>query len=672
MLVRRMQRSPRALAALAWLFAAPTIAFSFAACGGNAPQPTPPVATLPSPPKGGTDTAPAVDLSAVNTPDTVFLWGRASKPARSLDMLSTWIHQPIQGQEPLKEMIGEKLGNLADLDQPVDFAVYVKPGMMPRFAIVLSVPLKGSVESIQPQLGDRYSFVKGPNGVIELAHKSKPVRRPDDDEDGDEPEDDAFAELGRCALAPAFGPAAARVVCARESNVRDLLVPYLTRTVTRQSFPADIHVELRQEAFKEFLTKNRNGAGMIAQSVFGRDVELREATTAGITDLIDLGLDAQHGTIDINLDDKQGTGDARLTFQRKQSTLGRALVSHPEKADAPPAAFGKLPSDSAAAAFVHGFDAGDLTSAKALGAKAIENLLQKRQELDATDRKAFADFYGHFADLLTSPMVYGRGVDVVAASAALNAWQSKKGDATKAMNALSLVAGWDALGIEAPIAKVSAPIKELFAAINRPHVQAWMKKEQGSTPIDQFKTSAPVAGLPAGNLHFEIVDFNIEEDFNPPPQPSTQARPSKPNVVASKLQLVLVPDGDRTWVLSAMDLPTLVTKAKAILAGTDNLGKRADLEVLRTTKSNAGGFVSLRGIGMKLPIAWASRSPGWALDDDPLFGMSTSDAGMVAVPFWFAEEAPKADAASGALTLSVRVPRAEIADFLSVGVRLFR
>jgi hypothetical protein len=141
-------------------------------------------------------------------------------------------------------------------------------------------------------------------------------------------------------------------------------------------------------------------------------------------------------------------------------------------------------------------------------------------------------------------------------------------------------------------------------------------------------------------------------------------------VLQSKLQIVLVPDGDKTWILTAMDVPTLVAKAKAILGGTDPLSKRTDLEVLRTTKSNAGGFLSLRGIGMKLPFAWATRTPGYALDDDPLFGMSSSGAGMVAVPFWFTEQPASADAAQGALTLSVRIPRAEVADFLSV--HLFR
>lgn len=645
-----------------------------AACGGNQAQPTPPVATLPTPPKGGTDTGPAVDLSAVPTPDTVFAWGRATKPARSLDMVSTWVRQNVEGQGPLREMIGEKLARLADFEQPIDFVVYAKPGVVPRIRFVLSVPLKGTVESIMPTIADRFAFVKGPNGVIELAHKARQAKPSDDDDDEDDGDDD-YSELRRCALAPAFGAAAARAVCSDDGAVRDLALPFLTRTVTRQSFPADLHVEARPEAFKDFLTKNRSQAGLLAQSIFGRDAEIKEAVTAGVTDLLDLGLDAQHGVLDVSLDDKQGTGDARITFKQKTSGLARALVSHPEKADAPPAAFGRLPSDAAMAFFVHGFDAADLAQPKALGSKALDNVLQKRSELDAADRKAFSDAFLHLADLFVAPMVYGRGVDVVAASQAVNAWQAKKTDPAKLMAALSLVAGWDALGIEAPIAKVQVPIKEIFAAFNRPHVVTWQKAMQGSSsePIDQWKTAAPVKDLPAGNVHFELVDFNEDVANAPPVQPGRpNPKPPKPTYTASKLQIVLVPDGDRTWIFTAMDLPTLVAKAKATLAGTDSLAKRVDLEPVRTAKSNAGGFMSLRGLGMKLPIAWSTRTPAYALDDDPLYGMTTSDAGMVAVPFWFSEEPTKADAPAGALNLSVRVPRAEVADFLTVGVRLFR
>ncbi len=653
---------------------APLLLLLAAACGGNQAQPTPPVATLPTPPKGGGDTGPAVDLSAVPTPDTVFAWGRATKPQRSLDMLSTWVRQNIEGQGPLREMIGEKLARLADFEQPFDFVVYAKPGVVPRIRFVLSVPLKGTVESIAPTLADRYAFVKGPNGVLELAHKAKPTRNDDDDDDDD---DDDYSDLRRCALAPAFGAAAARVVCSDDGAVRDLALPFLTRTVTRQSFPADIHVEARPEAFKDFLTKNRSQAGLLAQSIFGRDAEIKEAVTAGVTDVLDLGMDAQHGVLDISLDDKQGTGDARITLKQKTSALARALVSHPEKADAPPAAFGRIPSDAAMAFFIHGFDAADLAQPKLLGSKALENVLQKRSELDATDRKAFADAFLHLADLFVVPMVYGRGVDVVAASQAVNAWQSKKTDAAKQMTALSLVAGWDVIGIEAPIAKVQVPIKEIFAAFNRPHVVAWQKAMQSGSaePIDQWKTAAPVKDLPAGNVHFELVDFNQDVNMNPPPPPPP-GRPApptpKPTYTASKLQIVLVPDGDRTWLFTAMDMPTLIAKAKATLAATDSLAKRMDLDPLRSAKSNAGGFMSLRGLGMKLPIAWSTRTPGYALDDDPLYGMTTSDAGMVAVPFWFSEEGTKADAPAGALNLSVRVPRAEVADFLTVGVRLFR
>lgn len=607
-------------------------------------------------------------------PNNVTVFGRLSHPSKTLDMVSAWTAQPLDPQGPLSEFLGDKVARLVDLEHEFDFVVIVKRAPQPAF--VISVPLRGGMESIKAELSGRYDFMSGPNGATELVKKARAKKSSDDDDDED---DYSSSDFKRCALAPSFGAAPVRLVCARDGASRDGALPYLTRTLTRETYASDFHVEARPEPWREFLKNNRANVPMFVESVIGADVEVREAMTAGFTDLFDLGLDAAHGTLDVNLDAQQGSGTLRIALQQKTSLVARMLTSHPERAEAMSVAFAKLPSDTAWGFFVHGIDADLMARPKQLSAKALDNLLQGRPELDPQDRKAFSDALLHVMDLFANPMVYGRGLDASQASVALSSWEAKKDDAAKEKAALALVAGWDAIGVESPIATVQLPLKELIAAFNRPHVQKWMKEKNGSEyPAPTWKAAGAMKDAPAGSLHFELTTFHESVDNTPPPPPQSgtkfKAPPprAKRPPITTKMHTLVFADGARTWLVNGLDEATVVGKAKAILGGTDSLAKRPDLEALRSTPTNAGGFISLRGLGSYLPFRYVTRTPSYVLDGDPLFGMSTPQAGMVALPFWFNEEGPKPDAPAGSLTANLRVPRAEVADFLSVGIRLFR
>lgn len=645
-----------------------------ASCGGT-PPPETPVAKLPPTPKGGADVAPAFDLSPVPVPASVTVFGRLSHPSRTVDMVSAWTAQPLDPQGPLGEFLGDRVARLVDLDHEFDFVVIVK--RVPQPALVISVPLKGGMDGIKAELSGRYDFMSGPNGATELVKKARAKKPTDDDDDDDD--DYRGSDFKRCALAPSFGAAAVRLVCAKDGSARDAALPYLTRGLTRETYAADLHVEARPEPWRDFLKNNKANVPMLVGGIIGHDQEVREAMTAGFEDMFDLGLDAAHATLDVNLDAQQGSGTLRIALQQKTSLTARMLTSHPERAEAMSAAFAKLPADTAWGFFVHGIDADLLARPKQLSAKAVENLLQNRPELDPQDRKAFGDAVVHLMDLFANPMAYGRGLDPSQASVALSSWEAKKTDVGREKAALALVAGWDALGVEAPIATVQVPIKEFIAAFNRPHVQKWMKAKNGADfPAPTWKAAGAMKDAPSGALHFELTTFNEDVDNSPPPPapaPGTKFKPSPPRAkrppITTKMHTLVFADGARTWIVNGLDEATVVGKAKAILGGTDSLAKRPDLEALRSTPTNAGGFISLRGLGSYLPFRYVTRTPSYVLDADPLFGMSTPQAGMVALPFWFNEEGPKADAPAGALTANLRVPRAEVADFLSVGLRLF-
>lgn len=655
------------------LFGFPLAALVLVASCGGPPPPETPVAKLPPPPKGGADVVAAFDLSAVPVPSNVAVFGRLSRPSKTLDMVSAWTGQALDPQGPLSEFFGDKVARLVDLDHEFDFVVIVRRAPQPTF--VISVPLRGGIDGIKAELAGRFDFMNGPNGATELVKKARAAKPSDDQDD----EDYDSGEFKRCALAPSFGAAAVRLVCAKDSGSRDAALPYLTRGLTRESYASDLHVEARPEPWREFLKNNRANVPMFVEHVIGADVEVREAMTAGFLDMFDLGLDAAHGTLDVNLDGQEGAGTLRIALQQKTSLVARMLTSHPERAEAMSVAFGKLPSDTAWGFFVHGIDADLMTRPKELSSKALENLLQSRPELDPQDRKAFSAALLHVMDLFVNPMVYGRGLDAAQASVAISSWEAKKTDVAREKAALALAAGWDAIGVESPLATVQVPLKELIAAFNRPHVQKWMKDKNGSEyPAPTWTTAGAMKDAPAGSLHFELTAFNEDVDNTTPAPPAsgTKYRALPPRAkrppITTKMHTLVFADGARTWIINGLDEATVVGKAKAILGGTDSLAKRQDLAALRSSPTNAGGFLSLRGLGSYVPFRYLTRAPSYLLEGDPLFGMSTSQAGMVALPFWFNEEGPKADAPAGALTANVRVPRAEVADFLSVGLRLFR
>ena len=75
--------------------------------------------------------------------------------------------------------------------------------------------------------------------------------------------------------------------------------------------------------------------------------------------------------------------------------------------------------------------------------------------------------------------------------------------------ALALVAGWDALGVEAPIATVQVPIKEFIAAFNRlyPRVPFTIVSEMPEAFL-RHRIPAPLNRLRRGAFDVGVVQFD--------------------------------------------------------------------------------------------------------------------------------------------------------------------
>ncbi len=659
------------------------IALGPIACGG-APPPPSQNAVVTTMPTATITAAPTWDTSPVAMPANVGLVARVTNASASADKLSRWTRIPLS---PLDALGNDRAARVVDLSKPVDIVITIEERGRgkPNPTIAYSAAVR-SLEEARSVLSEKNDLVNGENGALKIVPKAaakkpqQPQRDTDSDGTPDVEDDNNDDDDRKCVLAPAFGSAAWRMVCAETDPALGKILPYMTRGVTRIAVDQDIHVEAYPAPLRRFVNAAHGEVSRdLARSGPGAQVL---ADLMAAYDPFELALDLDHATLDAKLGDAAGDASLSLVFREKQSGLTKAFVSHPELAGPAPAAFLRLPVESDVAFYTHGFDATELDKARTLGGDALVLGLQgSSNALPASDAQAIGNAFKNTVGALSGQLVYARGVDVVQARAALSAFSAAKDDASKAKlgkAAIEQVAGWEIVGLDQPIAKVGPNVKEYATTLARPGIVKWMKEDDSdpTMPATTFKASTAIAGLPADSLHFEAT-FSHAADVPPPPPPPNSkqkpaARPKPP--ITTKLHLVVIADQGHTWIIDGMDLPTVTAKAKGLLPGapdTATLAKRADIETLRTKSSNAGGFFNIQGIGLDVPIAWANRTPAYELaGDDPLGGMTNPQQGATAIPFIFTETAPPSGM-QGVLVLSARVPKEAVTDGITYGSKLF-
>lgn len=606
-------------------------------------QPTPAVAPLPTVPA---TLAPTYDLSPVAAPAGLVAFARISRPSKIPGVLSSWTGLPIPIDEALGEALGDGVSAIVDTAEPIDIAFAIEgASRRPTWAVSAGVR---SIDDAKSALQASFYLSPLANGAFRIKPHRHDKRGCDDDDDGC---DDGPRITRACVLAPAFGSAPARVVCGKSSV--DAIWPYMVRGATRIDAPSDVHAEIYADAVRSMMGDDRSPIGWYARDV-GR------AGSFG-ADLVDFAGDVDKLVFDAKLDDAAASATATLSFKQVRSPLSRMAVAHADKVGPPPAAFAKLPADSDAAFFVSGIDAKEIERAKTV----LGELLGK--ELDETgmpqaDRKAFIDASKSLLGLAEAPIVWAKGSDVAGANAAVALARSAQGSATQSAAeraAAAKLGGWNILGVEQPLAKVAAVVKEWSAFASRPSLVKWNQSRDPSRPLPTLKSAPAPKGLPADTQHWELGIASIE--LHPPAPvagPPPKSPPRKVTFIVQKVQLYLVPDGARTYVVWSLDDAMAIEKAKALAAGSGaTLATKNGLGDLQSARANAGGFVSMRALALDGPLTVASRTPSESLErPDPLFGMQASNAGVAVVPFWFGA------GQNQTMSMGVKVPREAVRD----------
>jgi hypothetical protein len=603
---RTHARASLALATVAGAFLSLASMASMTGCGESAPPPQTPAMAKPAAPPP--PPAPA-DLSPVPEPATLVVTARFAKLSASLATAHGWTKLPMPQSEQITELLtSEAVGPVVDLDQPIDFAVAVTgSGAKMKDLTAVSAAVKDP-EKVKTMLAERYKLVPGDNGVLLIQGLGKPTR-PTADEDSDGTPDPVDGETARtCELAPAFGDAPVRLVCAVSPKALGELGPWLTRTATRATGTSDLHVEVRMKPLQPTINDQKRLIGMILGSVLGGRLGLsglRDLAVALGGDLADFAGDLDGASADVTLGDAGVQLSAALKLSGSTSALARFATSHPERSGPAPAAFWQLPGDADVAMFERGVDEAQLARGRDLVLEAIGGALGESGVKDA-DRKAVVDALAKLVS--PSAMVYGSGIDVDAVHKALATEkgltvQSEPAEKEEAKRqTIEAFLGWRVIELDEPSTGMASGLRELAAAIGRPSIGA-AYRDKLKDAVPPALRSQPVqrsAGLPAGAQHYVLELHTLERKAPPPP------RPGKPPPAAKKplgplkpllVHLFLVPDGHRTWLAVGGDEAVIASRlAMTLGSGGDKLAAHATLAPLKDASVGAGGFLTARGL----------------------------------------------------------------------------
>lgn len=644
---RRFLRSP---------LMAPLGCALLAACGGGSPPPAP---TTPA--TGPVATAPAaakVDVSPVPEPEGLVAIGRVSKPDAIVKTVGNWTRLPLPGgSELVRSMTDDAVGSAVDLSQPVDVAAVLAGGRgSPKPLWAFSVGVR-SFDDAKSKLATRHKLTPRANGALEIEGIGK-----DDAIGGDRAAEEDDADENGCVLAHASS--GARIVCG-EPAALETLTPYLTRTLPRQTFPNDLHLEVRFGPVRQPVADLRAQLPILARGLLGSQSQaVRELVDAAIGEIADIVADTNRMVLDGRVEDAGITASTRFEYGSTKSLVAQLAVANADRAGAPPPAFWHLPQESDLAFFGKGSDPSLTQHARELLANLLVETFAEGG-MPEPERKTIKDLItARMLPLFTGPAVYGKGYDQAAVEKAMAARKAVKttdlaavDEADRALG--EQIIGWHLLQVNEPVANVGPILKDWSSVWARPGFTTWAKKQSSSKMLARLRVAPPPAGvtLPKETVHLEIT---IPREDLEERQPGKQPKGAKPKKIARKplvAHVLAVPDAGSTWIAFGLDGKLVAQKAAAALSSAPDaatLGKAQGYEALRDAKVTGAMTLALRGL---LVFTAVDRT------DSP-FSMIGSLPNKAATPITmtFAAEKGSPTAAAGTATSTLRIPRAAIED----------
>jgi hypothetical protein len=540
--------------------------------------------------------AAAPDLRPVAAPSGLVGIGRLSRPGDVAKAVAAWVSLPFQPS--MVDALQPGLSQAVAFDAPVEFA-FVLPDsqssddVKPEFVVTVGVQSIDKARSLLEAYNGTKLVERGPSVYLAPEHSKL-----------------------NCAVAPSLGKVAARFVCADKTRMVEHLLPYATRGLPLENLGvADLHAELRVEPLRRMFGGILRTARMAAVPAILSELSLSDPRFdrpfadllhAVGDEVVDVFEDADRIAIDATAAQNPDRLDLKLTlaYRGRASFIAGATADAQRRMLPPSAQFFDLPADSIGAAYLSPVDPKRIDRPRTLVEGVVEGLLS-RLEVSAPLRR---DVRAALDTLFKQPSA------MVSAFGAPSA--AKKATPSEA-DLLSAAIGWRIYGIEAP----AAPYKEALKTFVRIGSDKVFRKnlvaalggtsgknpksasgKGGKAPTDTADwvnlRSRTIAGMPAGSEVLS-VDFNQRASRTILTQTKRRVAHRKGNDDRATDPLsclfAVVPDGDRTWFVFALDDKTLLERSKVVISSSNapRLSTRRDLASLRGQTATSAGFTSM-------------------------------------------------------------------------------
>jgi hypothetical protein len=532
--------------------------------------------------------APVVDLSPVPAPANVVAKGRVQSLARTATVLASVFGAPKESAEQLArglladtfkkqlrlEVDSAALADQIALDAPIDLVLTLGEGSV---GAAISLPLV-SLEGVKLAAGEKLVEV----GPGEWALNGEKAR-------------------AKCGVRAAAGAVSTRLVCGLTDDDLGTLGPYLARTVAvAEPSAKDLDVTVDVAAIDaKYGDLVRKQGPVFAPLLARRFRTNQEAIDKAIEGFLKFGA-GELGEVLGDVKDLQLTA----VFDAEKGIsidLGGAAAASPRSrlikalsAQATPASFSRGPKDAASGTF---FSIGDAALAAQIGGTVrgvVDGLLASSKVGSEAERKKVLAFFD-------PPFSAGTEVSLFGGSTKVTTPKPAKSAAEKWQAGFDALFGFYLVGLNVKPELVSKWLGDGVAAFNQPGIQKAIQGVIAKEEFLSFKKGTAPKSLGKGAVAFEVAIGNKKDQSS------------------GKLQFVVAPDGDKSWIGVGFDAAELAERISRAREGKETLSKSAFFEA---HPSALGSFFTLRSFRSSLLTEALMQVPPSA--DNPLAAAAKS------------------------------------------------
>jgi len=497
---------------------------SLVACGpkpeAKAPAPKPveiaPLAVVEDPP----------DLSPVAKPAEIVVVGRIARPRLFAETLTKWSSLPLRVEDMIPAA-GRALSRAVLWEAPIEMLVALDAfgeGKVPPPLLIGSVGLKSLDEALSAAEAMQLPTRKVAPGIFRV---------------GDFPD-------ASCAVAVSLGAAPARLICGKGTKDVDALLPYATRGLpsepqTGADFELTLEAKPIQAHYGHDVTALRLFAGVAQRQIAldspQFDRALQDAIYGGVDEVINLFNDLDQFRLEARLDAARSvlTGSAELRLKGDSSWVAGTIAA--VKPVAIPATLPRLPPGATLAGYNTTLPAERYAAFGRIAGELAEGLLEHEKLPPATRKRARRVLDAWLGKL---PESFGFAVS------------PGQKDAIGYQHADTMITR-----LSEPSGRALGLYTDAFALLADPALKRWRKEKHIDEKVwpTVKKKSLKLAGFKTPATVFELtVDTKtwaengnkfskIFENMLPPPDAKQ----------LSRLNIVVQPDGDFTYVLTGDD-----------------------------------------------------------------------------------------------------------------------